>query len=174
MVEKEQKRRRIHRILIILIIILAVALFLELRQEKGEGLMKEIRVEPKEQRYFIVPSIKERVGFFEPEIDLTETESEYIVRCDLPGVDREQIEVSVKGNYLTISGRRDIKREEETKEGVYYYKERRSGYFQRSLLLPGLVDAEGVKAEYKDGILVIRLPKLGPIEEGELKKIKII
>lgn len=170
MAEKERRVRRIHRILIILIIILAIALFLELRQEKGEWLTKEIRVEPREQRYFVTPRVTRQLGFFEPEIDLTETQSEYIVRCDLPGVDKDEIEVSVKGNYLTISGSRDIKR----KEGIYYYQERRSGYFQRTILLPGLVAEEGVKAEYKDGILVIRLPKRESIKEWEPKKVQII
>lgn len=176
MAEKERKRRRIHRVLVILIIILAVALFLELRRERGEWLVKEISVEPQEQRYFVMPSAGKVVGFFEPEIDLSETESEYIVRCDLPGVEKDQIEVSVKGNYLTLSGRRDIKREE-SKEDVYcyyYYRERRSGDFKRSILLPSLVDEGGVQAEYEDGILVIRLPKLKPAEQRGLKKIQII
>ena len=173
MVEKSQKVRRIHRVLIILIIILVVALFLELRQEKGEWLMKEIRVEPREQRYLVIPDTAKQLGVFKPEIDFTETEFEYIVRCDLPGVEKNQIEVSVKGNYLSISGRRDIEKGE-VREETYYYKERKSGYFQRNILLPGLVDEKGVRAEYKDGILVIRLPKQKPVKEWELKKIQII
>lgn len=173
MAEKEMKRQRIHRILIILVIILVVALFLELRHEKSEWKAKGIRVEPQEQRHFSMPSTKMGFDFFEPEIDLTETGSEYVIRCDLPGVDKDQIEISVRGSYVTISGRRDIKKEE-AKEGVYYYRERKSGFFQRSILLPGLVAEEAVKAEYKDGILVIKLPKKEPTEEPEAKKVQII
>ena len=173
MLNKEQKVRTIHRVLIILITILTVALFLEFKYEKGEKLVREIKVAPQEQRHFVVPGVKKEVGLFEPEIDLSETKSEYIVTCDLPGVDKDQVEVSVKGNYLTISGRRDIKREK-TKEDIYYYQERRSGYFQRTILLPDLVREEAIKAEYKDGILVIRLPKREPANEKESRKIQII
>lgn len=173
MLNKEQKVRAIHRLLIILIIILTLALFLEFKYEKGEKLVEEINVASQEKGHFIVPGIKKEVGLFEPEIDLSETKSEYIVKCDLPGVDKDQVGVSVKGNYLTISGRRDIKREK-TEEGIYYYKERRSGFFQRTILLPDLVCEEAIKAEYKDGILVIKLPKQEPAEEKESREIQII
>lgn len=114
-----------------------------------------------------------RIEMFEPEIDLTETENEYIVTCDLPGMTKEEISVSVSGNYLTISGTRSIKKEE-TKEGGYCYKERRCGYFKRTVLLPGPVSENNVKAGYNEGILTIRIQKPKPLEEAKPKKVQII
>lgn len=114
-----------------------------------------------------------RIEIFEPQIDLTETENEYIVTCDLPGMNKEEINVSVIDNYLTISGTRIIKKEE-TKEGGYSYQERKCGYFKRTVLLPGSVDENNVKAEYTNGILNIRIQKVKPLEELKPKKVQII
>lgn len=114
-----------------------------------------------------------RVEMFEPDIDFTENENEYIVTCDLPGMSKDEISVSVSGNYLTISGTRDIQKEE-AKEKEYYYKERRSGCFKRAVLLPGPVMENEVKADYKNGILTIRIPKRKIEEEIRPKKVQII
>lgn len=201
---KERKARRIHIVLIVLILILGVALFMEITREGIGWLSKEIEVKPQGRGYIILPSDEgeleewdpyremeriqrrmdrwfervwksmpgvefKRMEIFEPDIDLAETDTEYIVTCDLPGMSKEEIEVSVSGNYLTISGTREIKKEER-----YCYQERRCGYFKRTILLPGPVDENNVKAEYDKGILTIRIPKRLPIEEVKPKKVQIV
>lgn len=151
----------------------------ELELEEWDPYREMERIQRRMNRWFdkvwkSMPGVEFRkIEIFEPDIDLTETENEYIVTCDLPGMDKEKIDVSVSGNYLTISGARDIKREE-TKEGGYCYQERRSGYFKRTILLPGPVDENNVKAEYDKGILAIRILKIKPVEEAKPKKVQII
>jgi len=106
--------------------------------------------------------------FFSPLVDLYETPSELVAKVELPGMKKEEIEVSVVGDTLTLKGER--KRESEVKEENFYRMERSYGTFQRSLTLPNPVDASKVKATYKDGILEVRVPKA---EEAKPKLIKI-
>ncbi len=97
---------------------------------------------------------------FSPDLDLTEETDRYIVRVDLPGMDKEAISVSVEGRRLTLSGERQETVERRTPDGHVLRHERQSGRFQRTMTLPGPVDAEGVSARYEDGVLIIELPKV--------------
>ena len=90
-------------------------------------------------------------------MDLSENEKEYIVRLEAPGIPREDLEVNVEGQTLTVSGHRDFEQEEKTEE--YFWREREAGKFVRSLQLPASVDRSKVAAVYQDGIMTIRLPK---------------
>lgn len=103
-----------------------------------------------------------------PSVDISESEDEVKVEVDLPGMKKEDIDVNIDGNLLTIKGER--KREEETEEEGYYRSERSYGTFQRTFTLPSKIDTEEVKANFKDGVLRLSLPKL---EESEGKKIEI-
>lgn len=114
-----------------------------------------------------------RIEMFEPDIDFTETENEYVITCDLPGMTKDEINVSVSGNYLAISGTRNVQKED-TKGKGYYCQERRSGYFERTVLLPGPVSENNVKADYNNGILTVRIPKRKMEEELKPKKVQII
>ena len=99
----------------------------------------------------------EREFAFLPRFDVKETTEAFLVKADLPGVSEKDIEVTVSGTRLTISG----KREEEKKEKgeVYYTWERSCGMFTRSFKLPEGVDAERLEAELKGGVLTIVAPK---------------
>lgn len=94
---------------------------------------------------------------FEPEIDLAEEKDSFIVKADLPGIKKEELDIKVEGRLLTLKGER--KEEKETKEKNYYASERFYGAFTRMIELPADVKADQVKAAYKDGVLEITLPK---------------
>jgi len=103
-----------------------------------------------------------------PPIEVYEEKDKYVIKADLPGLDKEDIDVAVSKNVLTIKGER--KAEKERQEKDYYYCERYYGNFLRSISLPGSIDAAKIAATYKDGILSLELPKA---EEEKEKKIDI-
>lgn len=105
---------------------------------------------------------------FAPAVEMYETDNEIVVKAELPGVKKENIEVSIKDNTLHIRGEKKEEREEKTE--TIHRLERVYGKFERVLTLPVDVKAEEVRAEYKDGILEIRLPKS---EVSKEKKIEI-
>lgn len=92
-----------------------------------------------------------------PKVDVVDRENEIIVRAELPGVDKKDIEVSTSDNTVTIRG--TIRKEEKDEEGEYCCSEIYSGSISRTVGLPGEVDASGAKATYKDGVLEMVLPK---------------
>jgi HSP20 family protein len=92
-----------------------------------------------------------------PPMDLAETDEHFVVRADLPGLDRDDLEIEVKDRVLTISGEREVEHEDR-KEG-YHRVERSFGRFARSLDLPDGVDPSAVTAEFERGVLEVRIPK---------------
>jgi HSP20 family protein len=92
-----------------------------------------------------------------PAMDLVETNDDFVLRADLPGLSENDVKIELEDNVLTISGERKAEHEER-KEG-YYRVERASGMFSRSLTLPEGVDPEGVKASFDRGVLEVRVPK---------------
>ena len=115
----------------------------------------------------VVPS----TGFFEgwtPAVDVHEDKDKYVVKAEVPGMKKEDIDVSLDGSTLTISGER--KHEQERKEDETYRSERFFGRFQRNITLPAAVDASKIDANYKDGVLTITLPKS---EEAKPKQIQV-
>jgi HSP20 family protein len=92
-----------------------------------------------------------------PPMDLVETENDYVLRADLPGLSEADVKVELEDNVLTISGERKAEHEER-REG-YYRIERASGAFSRSLTLPEGVDAAAVKASFERGVLEVHVPK---------------
>ena len=104
-----------------------------------------------------------------PETDVVETEREIRVQVEMPGLKRENIEVDVENNVLTIRGE---KREERTEgqEGRYHLAERRWGTFARSFVLPRDVDADNIQASFEDGVLTVSIPKS---EKARRRKIDV-
>lgn len=94
---------------------------------------------------------------FFPAFDVQETNDRYIFKADLPGVKESDIQISLTGNQLTISGKREMEHEEETQN--YFIIERAYGSFTRSFTLPQGADTEHCRAELKDGVLTVVLPK---------------
>ena len=106
---------------------------------------------------------------FAPAVDVSENENEYRVKADIPGVKKEDLNVSVQDGILTISAESKFE-DEEKKEGRVIRQERRYGKYSRSMRLGKDVDTSNVKAEYRDGVLELTLPK---VEEVKPKKIAI-
>jgi HSP20 family protein len=103
-----------------------------------------------------------------PAIDMFERKGEIVLRADLPGLAEKDVEVSVQDGMLTIRGERKEEREE--KEEDYYYCERSAGAFTRSVSLPPGVDADKIKATFKNGVLEVHVPKS---KESAAKTIEI-
>ena len=103
-----------------------------------------------------------------PALDVHEDKNSFIIRTELPGLKREDIEVSLHDGALVISGER---KGEKVEEGVEVHRqERYYGKFQRALTLPTPVAADKITAQYKDGVLTVMLPK---VEEAKPKKIDV-
>ena len=92
-----------------------------------------------------------------PAMDLVETDDHLVLKADLPGLDRDDVEIEVKDNVLNVSGER--KTEHEDSSNGYHRMERSYGRFSRSLSLPQGVDADQVQAEFDKGVLEVRIPK---------------
>ena len=103
-----------------------------------------------------------------PTVDVYEEKDDIVVKAELPGMDKDNIEVNLTDHTLTIKGEK--KKEEEVKEENYYRSERSYGSFLRTLELPKDVHADKVKASFKNGILEVRIPKT---EEAKAKEIKV-
>jgi HSP20 family protein len=94
-----------------------------------------------------------------PETDVIETEREIRVVTEMPGLKRDQIEVDIENNVLTIRGEKREARTEGEQPGRFHLAERRYGTFARSFVLPRDVDAEQIRAEFEDGVLFVSIPK---------------
>ncbi len=107
---------------------------------------------------------------FNPNVNTREGKEAYHIELDLPGIKKENVDISVEENTLTISGTRELK--DEIKEENYYKIESSYGKFSRSFSLPEKVDIENIKAVSQDGVLEVIIPKL-KIVENKVQKIEI-
>ena len=103
-----------------------------------------------------------------PSVDISEGKKDIIVKAEIPGVDRKDIDISLDGRLLSIKGE---KKQEKEESGEHYHRVESSfGYYQRTIELPAEVDPSDVDAAYKNGILKIKLKK---VKETETKTIKV-
>lgn len=102
-----------------------------------------------------------------PAVDVSETDNEVKVTAEVPGIDKKDINIDIRDNYLEI--RAETKEEKKEEKEGYLYKERRKGSFYRGLELPVGVDANKAKATYKDGILTLTMPKLEKVKKTQIK-----
>lgn len=108
---------------------------------------------------------------FFPKVDIVEDKERYLVRADMPGMNKDDINVFIEGDTLIISGEKKEEYKKET-EG-YTHLERSSGSFQRSFTLPQNIEKEKVNASYRDGVLELSLLKIGePEKKGTKIEIK--
>jgi HSP20 family protein len=103
-----------------------------------------------------------------PAVDIYETEHELVVKADIPEIKPEELDIRVENNILTIRGERKF--EKEVSENNYLRVERSYGSFSRSFSLANTVNAEAIKADYKNGVLTLSIPKR---EEAKPKQIKV-
>ena len=94
---------------------------------------------------------------FMPSVDIKENKKSLVVKAEIPGMDAKDIDLTLKRDMLIISGERSEEKEEE--EENYYRRETSHGSFRRSLKLPVEVEADKIKADYKNGVLTVKLPK---------------
>jgi HSP20 family protein len=118
-------------------------------------------------REFFRRPVFEEGELLEPAVDVAESDSEVIVKMEVPGVEKDQIHLTVSDDHLTVRG--EARKESEEKRKNYYRQEIRYGAFQRSVPLPVEVDAAKAHAELKNGILKIVLPKSKQPKAHEIK-----
>jgi HSP20 family protein len=116
----------------------------------------------------LLPSLEE--GPVVPDIDIRETDSEFVVEAELPGIDEKDVSVTLSGGVLTIKGEKKSEREEKKQD--YHLMERSYGSFQRSFEMDETIDADKVTAVFDKGVLRITLPKRPEVTPSE-KRIPI-
>lgn len=110
--------------------------------------------------------LKAEEGLWTPNVDVSETKDEILVTAEMPGMKKEDIKLSVQDNVIILSGEK--KSEEEKKDANFYRIERSFGSFCRSFTLPTPVEADKIKASFKDGILKVTLPKSEKVKPKEI------
>jgi HSP20 family protein len=106
-------------------------------------------------------------GVFPP-LNITQDDERFYVRAEVPGIDPKELQITALRNRVSLAGKRSIQREHE--RSSYHRRERAEGSFNRTITLPGEVDAARVEARYSDGILTLTLPKA---EEAKPRQITV-
>ncbi|MDE2137677.1 MAG: Hsp20/alpha crystallin family protein [Gammaproteobacteria bacterium] len=104
-----------------------------------------------------LPGAQENGTDWAPSVDVSETEGEYLIRASLPGVKKDDVKVTIADGMLTLSGEREQQIEE--KDEKFHKVESFYGSFARSFSLPDAVDEAGIRADSKDGVLTVHVPK---------------
>lgn len=109
-------------------------------------------------------------GTWYPAVNVEETSDQLVLTAELPGMSEDDIELELENNILTISGEKRAEREEGGEDRRFHLWERSYGSFQRSFTLPRTVEADGIEARFKDGVLFVHMPKQ---EEAKGRRIAI-
>jgi len=159
-----------------------IVTFDELRKEVS-NMTRMLQLVPRRQRFLpFVPDIDIFDRFFDfelptlfgeeemvvPHFDISETEKEYVISGEIPGIDIKNLNVTLTDGIMTIKGEK--KKETEEKDENYHRIERHYGSFERSFRVPDTVKTDELDANYKDGVLKLTLPKA---EVSEVKKIEV-
>ncbi len=136
----------------------------ELMRDPFEAMRELMRWDPFRE---IAPLTKGGVAW-SPDFEIRETKDSYVFKADLPGAKKEDIDVSLVGNRLRVSGKRE--EEEETEEDTYYAYERSYGSFTRTFTLPDTADTEHISTNFSNGVLTLVVPKTA---ESKARKIPI-
>ncbi len=110
-----------------------------------------------ENSFFSDRAPREALATFAPRAEIIESKDTFIVRAELPGVKKDAVKITLDNNLLTLSGEKRY--EEEKAEKTFHLRETRYGKFERSFRLSEGIDRQNIKADYKDGVLEIALPK---------------
>ena len=106
-------------------------------------------------------------GVVVPSVDVFERQGEIVVKADIPGVEKENIDITISKEHLTIKG--EVKKEEEVRQEDYYSLERSFGSFSRAIPLPADADGSKAKASFKNGVLEVVFPKKEEAKQSEIK-----
>ena len=116
----------------------------------------------------MAPILSYERNVWAPKFDVTENPEAFAFRADIPGVKEKDVEITLTGNRLQITGKRDVEVEE--KKDTYYTYEREFGTFTRAFTLPDGIDVEHATSELKEGVLTLVIPKL---PKAQAKKIEV-
>jgi len=116
------------------------------------------------------PLFEEGSTQFQPHLDVSEDDKCYALQIEVPGMEPKDINIEIKNKYLTIRGEKTF--EKETKDKAWHCRERRFGSFERALEIPPGVVEDDIKADFRNGVLTISLPKSETLQQ-EIKKIAI-
>ena len=120
-----------------------------------------------DEPFFSAPSLwSQRGDTFPVPLDLVEEEGQYIVKASMPGVNPEEVEITLADNMLTIKG--ESKQESDEDKGNYHVRERRYGSFMRQIALPMSVKTDEVEATHENGVLTLRLPKMEAVKPKKI------
>ena len=107
-----------------------------------------------------------RAETWEPPVDIAEKDGNLLLMASLPGINEKDIDLKIEGQVLTIKGEKKSKEQEGY---AYHQQESRSGAFSRSFTLPDTIDLENIKADYKNGILIIAIPQKPEVKPRTIK-----
>ena len=123
-------------------------------------------------RGFGLPAASQAPRVLAPRMDVTETETEYRIEAELPGLEEKDIQITLENGVLTLAGERKEEREEKDEKRGFEHRESYRGRFERALRMPEDADEKGVTARYKNGVLSLAIPKL-PVAKPEVRTIPI-
>ncbi len=112
-------------------------------------------------------------SFASPRLDVREEPNQFVVSVDLPGMDKDKLQISATQDNLTLSGERQIQNSVTNAQGTIIQQERKYGSFERSIPMPANVDPEKITAKYDLGVLTIQLPKKSQAPSSDVKKITV-
>ena len=115
----------------------------------------------------LLPAAFRRAEAWVPAIDLIDRDDALVLRAEIPGVEKKDLDVSLTGNAVTIKGQ--VSREEKEEKGNYFRREMSRGMFSRTVTLPAGVDTANAKASFKDGVLELAMPKVEKAKRRTLK-----
>lgn len=139
-------------------------------QQRLERIMADTYARFRQPAFMMPPS--GTFGFY-PDIDIRETDKDIVVVCDLPGMEKEKIDIEFREGNLIISGTRESVKEESGDEG-WYVHERSVGSFERVIPIAAEIKEDAITADYKNGVLTVTLPKVAPSPRPAGRKIRVI
>jgi len=116
---------------------------------------------------FLDTTFPVRAREFAPEIEVRETENTFVIEAELPGLAKEDFKLTAENNTLTLEGEKKLAKDE--KEEGYYRSERKYGSFRRSFRLTDEVDSKKIKADFKNGVLSIEIPKVAKAKPKQIE-----
>jgi HSP20 family protein len=119
---------------------------------------------------FMTPDVYQQGNLLSLPLDVTENENEYVIKASMPGVNPDDIDITVNGNTINIRGETKSESEQQDENQTYHLRERRFGSFARSVTLPTSIDANKIKAHTENGVLTLEVPKA---EEAKPKRIQV-
>ncbi|HHL40492.1 MAG TPA: Hsp20/alpha crystallin family protein [Deltaproteobacteria bacterium] len=140
---------------------------LETMRREMDRIWEELFTGGQRHRGRLAPQRAAAEGVAAPALDIIDKDDEILVKVEMPGVAKEDIDVSVENNVLTVKG--EIRRSEEEKDDAYYHVERTYKSYARSIGLPVEINPEKIKAGLKDGILYIHLGKSEAVKPKRIK-----